>query len=95
MVVCASQDRAGSQADLREADCSTSVLDGQRSVHSRTPISLRFFVRLPSTTATGTVEGAGEDGLVTAKLLGASIRDKESQLVPYAGKPSATTLGDQ
>jgi hypothetical protein len=32
MVVCARQDRAGSQADLREADCSTSVLtDSVRS----------------------------------------------------------------
>jgi hypothetical protein len=33
------------------------------------------------------VEGAKEDGAVmTAKLLGASIRDTESQLVPYAGE---------
>jgi hypothetical protein len=34
-----------------------------------------------------TLAGAGEDGpTMTAKLLGASIRDAESQLVPYAGE---------
>jgi hypothetical protein len=45
------------------------------------------------------VAGAGENGpVMTAKLLGASIRDAESQLVPYLGeaegdigKPLATT----
>jgi hypothetical protein len=35
----------------------------------------------------GEVEGAGEDRpVMTAKLLGASIRDTQSQLVPYAGE---------
>jgi hypothetical protein len=43
-------------------DRSTSVLMRERSIHSRTPISLKFSVGLPSVTATGRWRERGRMG---------------------------------